>query len=47
MKACLTSLLLSTAISLIAIGVHTSNLILACMGGALAGIYNAIMNDRD
>lgn len=47
MKMFLTSGLLSAAIILIAISIHTNDFIYACIGGFLVGIYNAMINNRD
>ena len=47
MKMFLTSFLLSSAIILIAIAIHTNDFICACIGGLLVGIYNAMMDKRD
>ena len=41
MKVYLMTLLLCAAIGLIAIGIHTNNIIITGIGGALAGAYNA------
>jgi hypothetical protein len=43
----LTTILLGAAITLIAIGIHTYNFIDIGIGGALAGVYNGIINKRD
>ena len=47
MKKHLTTILLCVAILLIAFGIHISNIIVACIGGALAGAYNAMITKRD
>lgn len=47
MKKYLACGLLCSAITLIAFGIHTSNIILACIGGAFAGVYNSIVNKQD
>lgn len=47
MKHILTSIVLSGAIILTAIAIHTNNVIFGCIGGFLAGIYNAMMHKRD
>ena len=41
----LTTFLLFAAITLIALGIHTNNLILTGIGGFLVGVYNAIMHE--
>ena len=43
MEMYLTTILLWAAITLIAFGVQTNNLILACIGGLFTGIYNAMI----
>lgn len=43
MKMYLTTILLSAAITLITLGIHTSNFILAGIGGFIIGVYNAII----
>lgn len=43
MEGVLTSILLCAAIMLIALGIHTNNIILTGIGGLLVGFYNAIM----
>lgn len=47
MKMYLTSILLCAAIILITFGVQTSNLILVCIGGLFAGVYNAMIYQKD
>lgn len=47
MKMFLTSFLLSSAIILIAIAIHTNDFICGLIGGFLVGIYNAMINKRD
>lgn len=47
MKHILTSALLSAAIILIAIAIHTNDGICACIGGFLVAIYNAMIDKRD
>ena len=42
MRACFTTLLLITAITLIAIGIHVSNYTSMFIGGALVGVYDII-----
>lgn len=42
-KMFLTAILLCAAIILITIGIYTKNFIPACIGGFLAGIYNAMI----
>lgn len=44
---CLRTILLYTAIVLIAIGIHTSNYIFMCIGGAMIGVYNIIIIDGE
>lgn len=44
MKKNLSTILLCAAIVLIAYGTRTNNLILACIGGFLIGVYNAMMH---
>lgn len=41
------TVLLGVAIILTADGLQTSNYIAIGVGGALLGVYNVIMNDRD
>lgn len=43
MKMYLASILLCVAITLIVFGIHTSNPIIAFIGGFLAGVYNAMI----
>ena len=43
----LTTILLCTAIILISLGVHTDNIIIIGIGGALAGVYNAMIHKQD
>lgn len=47
MKIFLTNLLLCAAITLIAIGVHTSSFMPAGIGGICVGIYNIIIDLPD
>lgn len=47
MKRYLTTALLCVAIVLIALGIHTNSLILVGIGGALSGLYNAMMYKQD
>lgn len=47
MKKYLTCSLLCLAITLISIGIHTANIIVACIGGVLAGAYNAMIYKQD
>ena len=47
MKAYLMTILLCAAIFLIAFGVHIANIIVICIGGALAGAYNTIIYKQD
>ena len=42
-KNFLTTILLCSAITLIAIGIHTINFIPVCIGGFIAGVYNAMI----
>ena len=44
MKGFLTTFLLCAAIILIALGIHTKNLILTGIGGLLVGVYNAMIH---
>ncbi len=44
MKMYLTTIVLCTAIILIALGIHTNNFILAAIGGMLVGAYNAMIH---
>ena len=46
MKICLTTILLSIAITLISIGIHTNNLIFVGVGGGLAGVYNSMIQTK-
>ena len=46
MKEYLSCALLCTAIMLISIGIHTSNIIITGIGGALAGVYNAMIHKQ-
>jgi len=46
MKFFSTTMLLSVAILLIAIGIHIDNLILVGIGGFLVGIYNSMIQKR-
>lgn len=43
MKGYLTCALLCTAIMLISVGIHTDDIIILSIGGALAGVYNAMI----
>lgn len=43
MKMYLTTILLCAAVVLLTLGVHTNNSILVCIGGFIAGVYNAMM----
>ena len=43
MKKYLPCVLLCTAIMLISLGIHIDNIIITCIGGALAGAYNAMI----
>lgn len=43
-KEIITTILLCTAIVLIATGIHAGNLILCGIGGFGAGLYNSIIN---
>ena len=45
MERYLTTILLCAAIILIALGIHTNNLILTVIGGFLVGVYNAMMHE--
>lgn len=47
MKMCLTTIILCTAIILIAFGIHTSNIIIVSIGGALVGVYNTMIYEQD
>ena len=47
MKVYLTTILLYAAIWFIAFGIHTNNFILVGIGGALAGVYNAMIYKQD
>ena len=47
MKTCLTSILLSASIILIAFGAHTDNFVLIGIGGFSVGVYNAIICKKD
>lgn len=47
MKVYLTTILLCAAIVLIAYGIHTANITVMGIGGALAGTYNAIIYKKD
>lgn len=47
MKMYLTTILLCAAIWFIAFGIHTNNFILVGIGGALAGVYNAMIYKQD
>lgn len=47
MKKYLACGVLCTAIMLISLGIHTANIIIASIGGALAGVYNAMMYQKD
>lgn len=38
---------LCCAITLIAFGVHTDNIILMCIGGAFVGVYNELVYKQD
>lgn len=44
---CLRTILLCIAIILIAIGIHTSNYIFICIGGAMIGVYNVMIIDGE
>lgn len=46
MKVYLTTILLCTAIMLISLGIHTANIIITSIGGALAGVYNAMIYQK-
>jgi len=46
MKEYLACALLCTAIMLISLGIHTANIIITGIGGALAGIYNAMIHKQ-
>lgn len=43
MKIYLTTILLGASIALIALGIHTDNLIFMGIGGSLTGVYNAMI----
>lgn len=45
--SCLRTILLCIAIILIAIGIHTSNYIFICIGGAMIGVYNVMIIDGE
>lgn len=45
--SCLRTVLLSAATALIAIGIHTSNYIFMCIGGAMIGVYNIMIIDGE
>ena len=47
MKLYLTSVLLCFAIILTALGIHTNNFILVGIGGFIAGVYNAMIYQKD
>jgi hypothetical protein len=47
MKKYLACGVLCTAIMLISLGIHTANIIITSIGGALAGVYNAMMYQKD
>lgn len=47
MKMYLKTILLCLAIWVIVFGIHTNNLILVGIGGALAGVYNAMIYKQD
>ena len=47
MKMYLTTILLCAAIILITIGIYTKNFIPICIGGFLAGIYNAMIYSKN
>lgn len=43
MKKYLSCVLLCAAIFLISFGIHISNTVVICIGGALAGVYDAMV----
>ena len=47
MKKYLACGFLCSAIVLIAFGIHISNIILMCSGGAFVGVYNAMIYKQD
>ena len=47
MKMYLTTILLCSAISIISLGIHTANIIITSIGGALAGVYNAMIYHKE
>lgn len=47
MKRYLACVVLAAAISLISLGIHNDNTIIIIIGGALTGVYNAIIYKRD
>ena len=47
MKKYLASVILAAAISLISFGIHTDDIIIIIIGGALAGAYNAMINKQN
>lgn len=47
MKVYLTTILLCVAIILITLGIHTDNIIVTIIGGALTGVYNAMIYKQD
>ena len=47
MKKYLACVLLCAAICLISLGIHIANIIVTCIGGALVGVYNAMIYKQD
>ena len=47
MKMYLTTILLCVSVWLIAFGIHTNNFIFVGIGGFLAGVYNAMIYQKD
>lgn len=47
MKKYLACVLLCTTITLISVGIHTDDIIILGIGGALAGVYNAMIYKQD
>ena len=45
-KEIVTTSLFCVAIVLISVGIHIDNLILCCVGGFIAGLYNSIINKK-
>ena len=47
MERLLECIILCTAIMLIALGIHTANIIIASIGGVFVGVYNAMIHNQD